>query len=76
MIANATRGDRADAGRQPVDAVGEVHDVHHRDEPDDRQRRAERRRGRRAPTNGSVMFVDLDALEHRDRRRRRSARRA
>jgi len=32
------RRDRADPRSQPVDAVDEVHDVHHRDDPRDRQR--------------------------------------
>ncbi len=32
--------DRADARREPVDAVGEVDDVHHSDEADDAQHRA------------------------------------
>jgi len=31
--------DRADARRQTVDAVGEVHDVHHRHQPDHGERR-------------------------------------
>ena len=39
ITAKAIADDRADAGREPVDAVGEVDDVHHPDEPDRGERR-------------------------------------
>ena len=46
--------DRADAGGQAVDAVGEVDGVHDRDEAEQGQRLRRGRRTRRRPTNGSV----------------------
>ena len=49
------RADRADARREPVDAVGEVHDVHDATRPRTVTARR-RRRNSRAPMNGSVML--------------------
>ncbi len=63
------RGDRADAGRQTVDAVGEVDDVHHRDEADDRHGTAGRAEVNRAEERERDVG-GLDPADHGDDRRR------
>ena len=57
MTANVSARDRADAGGEAVHAVEEVDHVHHRDDPDDRQRDRRPTPGRStAPTNGNVKW--------------------
>ncbi len=67
ITASAIGDDRADARREAVDAVGEVDDVHHRDQADDGDRRA-----------AGVRELQHADERQRDRpaRRRRSARRS
>ena len=56
IIANVARGDRAHAGRQPVGAVGEVDDVHHRDDPEPASADSPSSPSWTGSMNGSVMF--------------------
>ena len=75
MTANATARDRADAGGEAVDAVGEVDDVHHRHEADDRDRPAGAAEVDRAEERRRDV-ADLDAGADRDDRRDDLAERA
>ena len=49
MIAKTAAAIAHTPAARPSIAVGEVHDVHHPDEPEDRQRLAEASRSRRRP---------------------------
>jgi hypothetical protein len=66
--------DHAHAGRQPVHAIGEVDDVHHRDQPDHGERRTgvcRARFGERERTDERQRdALDRNAVVHDDHRRR------
>ena len=70
------RADRAHAGREPVDAVGEVHDVHQPDEADHRQRAAEPRAEVERAEERQRDVLDAHARERPGSARRRPGRAA